>query len=427
MTLIQLKKQFKLLLSKVVVEAISTSTELQRLRGIAFFDTQKDSFITSLPQFCIAETGVRELEQVRKQYGAEESHRIVLQFVYQYFKRTNEILIDDSLLDSLWSDFVAELNTPVWITRAVTNLRNFHCEDHYIDLGDGVAIYGRSQEVLTDLGFKKDIIDRLFADWGGFGSSSFVLVTEVRVLKQPDNFLMLDGGVLLLRRVRAIGAMRLIAAGDVGISATYIQRIARFNVGMGGVTSTGATIDTIGVPYIWSSAQLQLYKSTYAALDRLEKNGYSKSPGNLDLALRAFMSTYDRFPTAMDTKLVDSITALEAVLGSESESTFKLSFRVASLFASTDEERVATLKLIKSFYDARSRIVHGGRLTDKHRKPLTTLDDLRVIVRTLLRSFVELAADAARPADKRFYKEEIDNALINAKIREELRALLGLV
>ena len=40
----------------------------------------------------------------------------------------------------------------------------------------------------------------------------------------------------------------------------------------------------------------------------------------------------------MDTKLVDAITALEAVLGTETEIAFKLSFRVASLLAATDDD-----------------------------------------------------------------------------------------
>jgi hypothetical protein len=152
--------------------------------------------------------------------------------------------------------------------------------------------------------------------------------------------------------------MRLIAPGDVGISATFLQRVARFNVGFGGVQSIGRTLDTIGSSYTWRSDRRLLYDTTYAALAHLENVGYAKAPGNLDLALRAFMSTFDRLPTAMDTKLVDAITALEAVLGSGTEISFKLSFRIASLLAATDEQRVTLLKAVKGFYDVRSKIVH---------------------------------------------------------------------
>jgi len=128
----------------------------------------------------------------------------------------------------------------------------------------------------------------------------------------------------------------------------------------------------------------------------------------------------------MDTKLVDAITALEAVLGSGTEIAFKLSFRVASLLAATDEQRSSLLKAVKGFYDARSRIVHGGRLGKKQSASLAAVDDLRDIVRRLLRSFVVFAADEARHVDKVFFAEELDAALVDASRREHFRGLLGL-
>ncbi len=427
MTVDELKTQLGLLLTAMVEAALSTGTDLRRLRGIALYDTRKDLFITSLEQFAAVESGVRELEQVRERYGVDESHRIALQLVYEYFARADGVLLDTALLDALWADFVAELEAPIWLTRAVTNLRHFRCEQLHVDLGDGVSIYGRDPNVLAGLGFEGAISESLAADWSGFGASSFVLVAETKMPKLPDNFIMLDNAGVWLRCARAIGAMRLIAPGDVGMSVTFVERVARFNVGIGGVASTGITVNTIGSPYTWSSAQRALYDSMYTALAHLERIGYRRSPGNLDLALRAFMSTYDRFPTAMDTKLVDAITALEAVLGSEAEIAFKLSFRVASLLAATDEQRAVLLKTVKGFYDARSRIVHGGHLGKKQSASLAAVDDLRDIVRRLLRSFVLFAADDARKVGKRFFAEELDAALVDARSREHLRQLLGLV
>ena len=426
MSLDGLKIQLGLLLSATVEAALSTGTELRRLRGIALYDSQKDLFITSLEQFATVETGVRESELVRERYGIDESHRIALQLVYEYFARANGVLVDPALMDALWADFVTELETPVWLTRGVTNLRHFHCEDLHVDLGDDVSIYGRDPNVLAGLGFEGGIWERLAADWSGFGASSFVIVAEASMPKRPDNFIMLDNVGVWLRCARAIGAMRLIASGDVGMSAIFVQRVARFNVGIGGIHSTGSTVNTIGSPYTWRPERRLLYDGTYTALAHLEKIGYRKAPGNLDLALRAFMSTFDRFPTAMDTKLVDAITALEAVLGSETEIAFKLSFRVASLLAATDEQRATLLKTVKGFYDARSRIVHGGRLGKKQSASLAAVDDLQDIVRRLLRSFVLFAADDARNVGKRFFTEELDAALVDARRREHLRELLGL-
>lgn len=390
------------------------------------YDSRKDSFVASLEPFAAVETGIRDLPFVVERYGVAQSHGIALQLVYEYFARAHDLVVDSAFVDALWADFVAELEAPAWLTRCVTNLRHFQSDDLHVELGDGVYIHGRDPALLADLGFGNGILEMLDADWSGFGASSFVMVAESSMSKRPDNFIMLDDGQGWLRCSRAIGAMRLIAPGDVGISAVFLQRVARFNVGIGGIQSYGRSIDTLGTPYEWRPKYRLAYTETYSALARLEKGGYGKAPGNLDLALRAFMSTFDRFPTAMDTKLVDAITALEAVLGSESEIAFKLSFRVASLLAATDEQRATLLKTVKGFYDARSRIVHGGRLGKKQSASLAAVDDLRDLVRRLLQSFVLFAADGARHVDKGFFAEELDAALVDTSRRNKLRELLRL-
>ena len=114
----------------------------------------------------------------------------------------------------------------------------------------------------------------------------------------------------------------------------------------------------------------QVYPAIYGALAQLEKGGYGKSPGNLEIALRAFMATYDRWPAFAESQMLDAITALEALLGGDTEISFKLSFRVAGLLAANDKDRAALLTQVKEFYDSRSRIVHGGLLNEKHKSRL---------------------------------------------------------
>ena len=75
-----------------------------------------------------------------------------------------------------------------------------------------------------------------------------------------------------------------------------------------------------GHPFDWSQDVETKFPAVYAALARLERIGYSKGPGNLDVALRYFMATYDRWPAGNDSKLLDAVTSLEAVLGAESGS-----------------------------------------------------------------------------------------------------------
>jgi hypothetical protein len=138
------------------------------------------------------------------------------------------------------------------------------------------------------------------------------------------------------------------------------------------------------------------------------------------------MATYDRWPSYPDSQLLDSITALEALLGTESEISFKLAFRVAGLLAGSDKERSTLLKLLKEFYDTRSRVVHGGQLRQKHQGILQRVDELRAMVRRLLRSFVAYAAAPSAGYGKAFWQEQLDMALVDANERGKLRAALAI-
>ena len=423
----ELKANFAQLVAATVEHASVTGRELRRLRGIAFFDSEKDALTTSLAPYAAVEDGIKALPLVAERYGSNQAPRLALQLVYEYFERTKSESLDSQALDSVWVDFVAELESPVGVTRCVTNLRNFQCADLLVDLGDGVSIGGRSPQALSGLGFSSAIIDNLFAQWGGFSASSFVLVAEYSEPKRPDALLMVDSQATWMRCARAIGAMRLIAPGDVGMSTVYFQRVARFNVGIGGVHSNGSTMDTIGSPLAWLPEHQARYSATYSALAHLEKSGYSRAPGNLDLALRAFMSTFDRFPTAPDTKLVDSITALEAVLVDNAELSFKLAFRVASLLAATDNERAALLKQMRGYYDARSKVVHGDHVKAKQLAALQSDDELRDQVRRLLRGMVHFAASPVQGAAAKLFTDgHLDAALVHSEHREQLRRALGL-
>jgi hypothetical protein len=166
----------------------------------------------------------------------------------------------------------------------------------------------------------------------------------------------------------------------------------------------------------------------YAEMQQLERDGYNASPGNLDLAIHSFMATYDRWPSRPDSQLLDCVTALEAILGAESELSFKLAFRVASLLASDDAERGTLLETMKGFYDTRSALVHGGRLKQKHESWLAKVNDLRALVRTLLRAFVRFATRGGHGHgySKTAFRDHLDATLVNATEREKLRRALGL-
>jgi hypothetical protein len=167
------------------------------------------------------------------------------------------------------------------------------------------------------------------------------------------------------KAIRAVGACRLAGRGSIGIGPMWITRVARFNCGLGGLTQVGASVPSTGLQYTWSKELAAIYRQIYSELKELERRGYGASPGNLSVALRAFMATYDRWPNGSDSRLLDLVTALEAVLGTDTEIAFKLAFRTSGLLASSDRERAELLTLIKEFDETRSKLVHGSGLKEK--------------------------------------------------------------
>jgi hypothetical protein len=131
-------------------------------------------------------------------------------------------------------------------------------------------------------------------------------------------------------------------------------------VGLSGLRRWGFSIPAIGGErYVWTEGIAQTYPVVYSALSELERNEYRNAPVTLDVALRAFGGTYDRYPLYRDSQLVDAITALEALVGISTELRFRIAFRVAGLLAESHAKRVALLQSMKEFYDTRSAVVEG--------------------------------------------------------------------
>jgi ABC-type phosphate transport system auxiliary subunit len=137
------------------------------------------------------------------------------------------------------------------------------------------------------------------------------------------------------------------------------------------------------------------------------------------------MNTYERWPSASDSRLVDSITALEAVLGTPVETSYRLSSRVASLLAENDDEQAGLFESLREFYDTRSRVVHGTPLKKKHKERLNSVDELRAIVRTLLRGLIHLTVQGHERLTRAFFERQLDAELIRTEVREELRRAMG--
>ena len=124
---------------------------------------------------------------------------------------------------------------------------------------------------------------------------------------------------------------------------------------------------------------------------------------------------------------MDSITAAEAVLGSGTEITFKLAFRVAGMLGRTTQERVQVFEDMKRFYDVRSKIVHGATLAGWRLGMLARADDARELVRRLLVAFVRLAVSSSPTYTKKFFEERLDAVLHDEEARRRMLRDLGII
>jgi hypothetical protein len=253
-----------------------------------------------------------------------------------------------------------------------------------------------------------------------------VLIAEHSIPKKPDNLILMESCQLSAKASRAILGLRLCGDGSVGIGPMWVIRAARFNVGFGGISQVGASIPTMGTYFKWTPTIRANYSAIYDGVKQLEEKGFKASPGNLSVALGAFSSTYDRRPTAQQSQLLDCVTALEALLVADNEIAFKLSFRIASILAETDEERSDMLKLLKDFYDTRSKVIHGANLKERHQGLLGRVDELRSIVKRLLVAFIRLGKTKPPEYGKNFWEAKLDGVLVNTVEREKLRVALGL-
>ncbi len=399
---------------------------IESLRGVAYFDLGKDEIFTALPEFGAARTAVASLPLVQERYGGAQAHRVTLQFVYEWLNRLSAPSFDETAFGGLWEDFCAEVEDPEWVYIAVANVRWVQAEETLFDFGDGVSIRARTSTALAELGFTEFDLHGLFEDVSGPGASSYVMVVETRAPKTPENLILGNLGTEWTKALRVLGALRLLASGDISIGRMWLGRRARFNVGFGGSQMSGFSIPAMGGMYRLTRVVASKVPFLYDNLRHLEAHGYRGAPGNLDLALRSFMSTYDRWPPGGDSRVLDSITAVEAVLGSGIEIAFKLSFRMAGILGANDAERVAIFEDMKAYYDLRSRLVHGGALKQKHHDLLGDTERLRHLVRQLLNGLIHLAINPQEAYGKRFFEERLDSALQQESTRTALRAALGL-
>ena len=416
------------------VEAVASTGDITTFRGAALLNPARDSIFQPLRSYEAAKDAIYAIPLVAQRYGSRDAvgDRLTLQFVYQLFPRARRLGVGEDIR-RLWRRFLAELNVPVWVYRGVANLRNFATDNDVPDpfrLAEGVTIRGRSLDYLRSVGFNEFTLDALAEDWSeGRGASSHVILVEHSEPKSPENLVRSDATGIVAAQ-HAFTPLRLAGPGSVMMGPMWFTRSGKFNFGVGsGSSRAGWTIPTVGgSQYLLTRAVAREARSLEPDVRYLESNGYERGPGNLDVALQFFLSSYDRYPARPDSQLVDTITAAEAVLGSGIANAFKLAFRVAGMLGRTDAERVQVFDDIKHSYRIRNSVVHGDRLTEAQWRMLARVDDARGYMRRLLVAFVRLAVSSSPTRyTKQFFKEDLDAELQDEQARRRMLRDLGLM
>jgi hypothetical protein len=234
-----LKANLRVLAEQATQRVAADERPLDYFAGApAIYDTRRDQAITELPAFEDARTALGALQVVQERYGPSPDgepvwERLTLQFVYGFLDNLSEPIFDPGVFETSWEAFWQELLEPEWTWLGVANLQNFRSESMLLNLGDGITIGSWSDEELIGMGWSEGYLERLEQEWlEGGGPSSHVILTEHKLPKAPDNFVLSDT-TGYQKAVRTLLALRLHKDGDVGIGRMWFTRPASFNLGPG--------------------------------------------------------------------------------------------------------------------------------------------------------------------------------------------------
>jgi hypothetical protein len=398
---------------------------------MAFHNPMRDERIIGLPSFALAVASLETTPQFLAVADPPEARRVVLQFSYDFLERQTDANFDEDAFTATWSSFEEELARSEWNYLSICYLENFECDVDAVELGDGVTIHNRSSYRFREMGWSDFQIEKLYENWHGRGLH--VLVVEEKVPKSPDNLILGSTGYAVSTVDRMLRALRFAKEGDIHIGggAQMLGRVLMTRpAGSGfsparGATMQGSMARWPGTDYSLSAFDAPRVEALYVQLKVIEGMGEA-TPYNLNLALRSFASSYDRLPPQSDTKLVDLITATESLLGTGLEISFRLSFYIAGILGGTDTERVKIFDEMRSFYDTRSKVVHGGTLEARHRAHLENYPALRDYVRQLLVAYIHLATTPGHDYGPKSLRKRLDSILQDAQQRSALRAAMGL-
>jgi hypothetical protein len=349
----QLKSRFRALIQEAVEATREANVSLRRgQRAVAIYNTERDDHVTALPSYAAAADELGSDRQFMATAGRESASRIVLQLTYDYLERLRTEDFDEAAFEATWTSFSEELAKPNWTYLSMANLDGFKSDSDVLELGDGISVEVRSFARLREMGWSDFELEKLMEDWHGGGRH--VLLVREELSKEPNNLVLGNTATGISKAYRMLLALRLAKEGNVHIGGGGIltgRMLTTRSVGqgftlLGGASMLGQTTRFSGLAYELDDSEISGVRAIYEQLIYLE-GITGRSPYNLGLALRSFSSSYDRSPTQADSRIVDLVTAVEALVGTDIEISFRLSHRAAGILAADDDARVTIYRDLK--------------------------------------------------------------------------------
>lgn len=397
---------------------LATEAEVAGIpRSAPLADTRIDAAVQNLPAFPVMAGILRRSSTVRRLYGSGFAERWTLAWVYGAIPRRDR--------ETAWDLFWNLLVDPVWHQISLANLTYFSADANLMQFADGLEIRTRSRPELTErTGWTvEDLQATLGEDWsrGLGGTSDYVMLCEESRQKTPEEPLgSLSLGTVSMHRL--LQALRLHGAGDIGHGPIFMGTVDwGFRLSpMGLWSSSPDGSDHFGQEYVLSGTDVSSISSLYRQLATFEAR-HSAQLSNVTTGLGRFRSVYQRSLGGGPDRLIDDMIAMEALLGTTGpELTYSLAVHGSGLLADADDkDRLVLFHRIRSFYDTRSKLVHGASLRPKHHADIGAEPDLRDIVRRLLRGFLNLCDSKEFYPNRSFYKE-LDATLLDGEKRARL-------
>jgi len=356
--------------------------------------------VASCMDFMIKEI-VKDVEAVKN---------IIEKFLKKYVETIGEFDYDEITFNNLYRELEEYIYTEEREIIVIAPLLNFELKgSERIDLGDFI-IRKISEEELKILLGKGALNEHHFYPYGGFLKTIWCIKLKV---KFPSKMRRED---LTPYIERIMTALRLFKKGSIYYSAILSYPKIWRDIW---IISSHERGKAYGQYYELTDEDVENLKTFWSKFKSLNIQNYQF----LDVAIRRFNFSYER--KLSEDKLIDYITAFEALYlkGVEKELGYRLALRCACFLGKDGEERKKIFEILKSAYDARSKIVHGKPIESKSFKKLLNKlnlnlpelsmqveEYLRESIKTFLHSLQKSNLQKSKSHDKII--KEIDEKII---------------